>query len=588
VQMNPLSVYNAMYHDNRLPGTTMIIDLGAENTDLIIADTETIWMRSIPIGGNNFTETLVKSFKLNFAKAEELKRNAATSKYARQIFQAMRPVFADLVAEIQRSIGFYASVHRDSRIKRVLALGGTFKLPGLQKYLQQNLQLDVERLDTIAAAPSSDSKLAPTFNENILSIVSAYGLAIQAMGEGKITSSLLPQKIRREKLWKEKTKWFAAAAALFVVGTGLTLLPLGWEQAGIASTVDERQRIEEVKSQAQQLDSAWSAIEQEGGPDRQRIASIKSMLQYRRVWPNLLMDIHQTLPPQPEAMVSGDVQQVKQIPRGERDVILFEGLTAAYWPHAGAGINDDAELRRMAVNKPPTTPGQPGAPTMMMDPSMMGMEMYDMMDMGMGVAPPAADAGPAPEGRGFVVTVQCVSPSQRALQLFEEYAARLEQIKPDPNSPAGAPQRRYSIANAIVMDATQIRNNQQRLQRLTQEYQQAMQAKQQGAAGRPANFAPNMYSPQYDPGMMMMEMEEMMDPGMGMYNTPYTPFNPGQPGAVNDAENPAFQDRDTGEDIRNDWEATLVMLVVLDPRAPGEDGAEQLPEEGQEVTAAVP
>src|SRR5581483_11805816 len=123
VQMNPLAVYNAMYYDGRIKGTTMIIDMGAENTDLIIADGETIWLRSIPIGGNNFTEVLVKQFKLSFAKAEELKRTAAASKYAKQIFQAMRPVFADLVAEVQRSIGFYASVHRESRIKRVIALG---------------------------------------------------------------------------------------------------------------------------------------------------------------------------------------------------------------------------------------------------------------------------------------------------------------------------------------------------------------------------------------------------------------------------------------------------------------------------------
>src|SRR5436305_13654595 len=82
VQMNPLAVYNALQHDGRFDnGTTMVIDLGAENTDLLIADNDTIWMRSIPIGGNNFTETLVKAFKLNFAKAEELKRNSATSKY---------------------------------------------------------------------------------------------------------------------------------------------------------------------------------------------------------------------------------------------------------------------------------------------------------------------------------------------------------------------------------------------------------------------------------------------------------------------------------------------------------------------------
>jgi type IV pilus assembly protein PilM len=223
VQMNPLAVYNAMWYDQRLEGTTMIVDLGAENTDLIIADKDTIWMRSIPIGGNNFTQTLEKAFKLPFTKAEDLKRNAATSKYARQIFQAMRPVFADLVAEIQRSIGFYASVHRDSRIRRIIALGGTFRLPGLQKYLQQNLQLDVERPDNLAAGAPLDPKLASTFNENLLSVVGAYGLALQAMGESKITSSLLPGKIRREKLWKEKTKWFAAAAALFVVGTAVPL-----------------------------------------------------------------------------------------------------------------------------------------------------------------------------------------------------------------------------------------------------------------------------------------------------------------------------------------------------------------------------
>src|SRR6478672_10460147 len=206
VQMNPLAVYNSMYYDSKLDGTTMVIDLGAENTDLIICDNETIWLRSIPIGGNNFTDALVKAFKLNFVKAEDLKRNAATSKYARQIFQAMRPIFADLVAEIQRSVGFYASVHRDSRIKKIIAVGGTFKLPGLQKYLQQNLQLEVERLDTFGAGAPPDPKQAANFQDNILSLVSSYGLALQAMGEGnvKITSSLLPQRIRRERMWQEK------------------------------------------------------------------------------------------------------------------------------------------------------------------------------------------------------------------------------------------------------------------------------------------------------------------------------------------------------------------------------------------------
>src|SRR5581483_8975835 len=69
VQMSPLAVYNAMAHDGRIDGTTMIIDLGAQNTGLISADGETVWLRSIPIGGNSFTESLSKAFKVTFQKA---------------------------------------------------------------------------------------------------------------------------------------------------------------------------------------------------------------------------------------------------------------------------------------------------------------------------------------------------------------------------------------------------------------------------------------------------------------------------------------------------------------------------------------
>src|SRR3954466_8172700 len=335
VQMNPLAVYNALYYDQRVDGTTMIIDLGAENTDLIIADADTVWLRSIPIGGNNFTEALVKSFKLNFPKAEDLKRNAATSKYARQIFQAMRPVFADLVAEVQRSIGFYASVHRDSRIKRILALGGTFKLPGLQKYLQQNLQLEVERLDTISAAPSAESKLAPNFNENILSVISAYGLAIQAMGASKISSSLLPAKIRREKMWKEKTPLFGAAAALFAAGLGVSVGTWWLNSMSFNSSAAQaaHSRVESTLAEATQLDSDWGAIETATNPARQKIITIQSLLDYRSLWPKLISDIQSALPQSTKPqMASLDPAEIKKTPRAQRPIVLIDSISSDYHP----------------------------------------------------------------------------------------------------------------------------------------------------------------------------------------------------------------------------------------------------------------
>ena len=119
----------------------------------------------------------MKSFKLAFSKAETLRRTAATSKYARQIFQAMRPIFADLVQELQRSIGFYSSTHRDANVEKVVALGNAFLLPGLQKYLQQNLGLTVDKPETFQRAIPSAASGNETFKEQFLSFGAAYGLA---------------------------------------------------------------------------------------------------------------------------------------------------------------------------------------------------------------------------------------------------------------------------------------------------------------------------------------------------------------------------------------------------------------------------
>ena len=211
----------------------------------------------------------MKSFKLKFPKAEELKRNAATSKYGRQILQAMRPVFADLVAEIQRSIGFYASIHKDSHISRVVALGGTFRLPGLQKYLQQNLQLEVARIDRLGNSGGLDAKVAAAFSDNMLSCVSAYGLALQAMGDAAINSSLLPQKIRRERMWRNKTKWFATAAALVLAGTGVAYGSYYYlHLQDDKDHLNYGEKITRTLAQASALDNEWKTVSDSGGPDR--------------------------------------------------------------------------------------------------------------------------------------------------------------------------------------------------------------------------------------------------------------------------------------------------------------------------------
>lgn len=214
-QAGPMASYNAIKFDQPPPeGESMVLlDMGAVSTDLIVMTGNTIWSRPVPIGGNRFTEALVSAFKISFKKAEELKRSAASSKYARQIFQAMRPVFADLVSEIQRSIGSYTSNHREAHITRALGMGNAFKLPGLQKFLQQNLQIDFNKLSEFSKLATGSIGQSPEFVENQMSFAMAYGLALQGLDMSAVDSNLLPPEVRKALLWSKKKMWFAGAAA---------------------------------------------------------------------------------------------------------------------------------------------------------------------------------------------------------------------------------------------------------------------------------------------------------------------------------------------------------------------------------------
>ncbi|MDB5290972.1 MAG: pilM [Phycisphaerales bacterium] len=576
VQTNPLAVYNAMYHDERIKGTTMIIDLGAENTDLIIAEGESIWMRSIPIGGNHFTEALLKAFKLKFAKAEELKRNAATSKYGRQILQAMRPIFSDLVGEIQRSIGFYSSTHRDSRIQKVLALGGTFRLPGLQKYLQQNLQLEVTRIDRLAAATPAEARFAGMFNDNILSAVSAYGLALQALGEGKISSSLLPERIRREKMWREKTKWFATAAALFIAGTGVSIGSLYTHKLATESAPvkDTQARIDSVVSKAQRLDKSWAALENSGAEERGKITNLLALVSDRDVAAGIIQDVASSVPP------SGMTpEQIKATPRNKRRVIEHWGWTMRYDAdisrYLAPKMTED-EFNQQA-DKGTGTPqnynqynpsGGGAAPPMGYPGRFPGYGGYPGRPMrypypgagypGAGypgspamptapspsAPPPPTDPAAGPTQRGYLITVNCRTPYADASGLVTDTVIKYLRER---NQDSKNPPEHYSVMRVTLPSAVKLAMSDK--------------APQPHVKKPPIDFVPPPPPGNNGQGGQFQGFQQRQFPqGTGPNGQP-NPNEPVQP--PDQFADPLIK----GETMKEDYVVTVLIAVILDPPA---------------------
>ncbi len=406
VQSGPLAVYNAAYFEGMLgEKTTILVDLGTENADLVIATPNGLWTRTIPIGGNHCTEALVTAFKLSFSKAESLKRTVETSKYSRQIFQAMRPVFADIVQELQRSIGFYSSTHRDAEFGKVVGVGNGFKLPGLSKYLKQNLGMPVETpssFDKLAAPTGGDTS---ALDDNRLSFFQAYGLAIQGLDRSKVASNLLPREIAKQIVWKKKRPAFAAAAAALVLAGGLIWfrqtadrsalaaastgtedVDISLEQAddilngGSLSFPSPRATAKAILDAGQALKRALNNLSSQGSKERDQCETLVALQRNKTVIPTILQIVHDSIPAPDEAL--GQAQTPEEIekaiksaavPRTKREQVFIEKINMQYEPNLNEfvwksmvevedPINDpESELAGIKVEIICTTPNDGGA-----------------------------------------------------------------------------------------------------------------------------------------------------------------------------------------------------------------------------------
>jgi type IV pilus assembly protein PilM len=195
------------------------LDIGTDNSNLVITDGERIiWQRPIPFGGNHFTRALTKDMKLTFAKAEHLKRNATKSPDLKKILTSLKPVLNDFAGEVQRSLGYFTNTHRNAHVDYMVGLGNAFRLPGLQKFLSEKLQIDVRKVQKFNRLSGDTVLGGPAFTQNILSFAPAYGLALQGLNLAKLTTNLLPQDIQFERMIRSKKPWAVAAAACLLVG----------------------------------------------------------------------------------------------------------------------------------------------------------------------------------------------------------------------------------------------------------------------------------------------------------------------------------------------------------------------------------
>lgn len=361
IQTIPSAMYNFFHFDGDRKedekGATILVDVGAAKTDLIVVERHGSWSRNIPLGGNNFTEALVRAFKLSPAKAESLKRGAAASKHARPVFQAMRPVFAELVAEIQRSIGFYSSTHRDVELKKVVACGSAFRLPGLQKYLENNLTIEggVHKLEKFNRLVPTETSNAPVFTDNLLTFGPAYGLALQGLGLTKIRANLLPPDLARIALWKRKQPMFIATAATLLVAAIMPWTRNMLDNQALASGEDTSRQAASIVNTAKSLEAKFREAQTDTGAKKTNIDKVFELQKNKDLLPRIVAVVYEATPRVPEFEKLQTKEEIRTLiesnparfARSSRKQLTIESVQVKY------SKNIDAEERAAQAGPAP-------------------------------------------------------------------------------------------------------------------------------------------------------------------------------------------------------------------------------------------
>ena len=365
IQVGTLALYNYLCHDKfgQIPGSTdpieedeftIVLDMGADNTSLLATNGKKVWVRNIQIGGNQFTRALTKELKQTFAKAEHLKCNATKAEDPKQIFAALRPVFNDYVADIQRSIGYFSSVNKNAKIKKIIGCGNGFKLAGLQKFLQQNLQMDVERVEAFQGLVGDTVLNAQLFQENLPSFVVPYGLALQGLKITRLHTSLLPPEITSARMIRRKKPWMLTAAATLLLGLSTSVMGYGY----VLSTVSP-DRFKESEEAAKQyvdtkgrLKSDYDGAAGKNKAIREEAAKLVEPLAGRETWIELYKAINESLPRDlGDAVAEQDVQKRNRI---RIYSITAERLSDASTWFSALGEREKTSMLKADVDKAPS------------------------------------------------------------------------------------------------------------------------------------------------------------------------------------------------------------------------------------------
>lgn len=247
------SLLNAFkYNYPDYEGASLILDIGAKTSNVILVEGENFFVRSVAIGSENITRDFSTESKLRYPEAEQIKieqgfvglggayaepdneHQAAISKIARQ-------VMTRLSIQVNQAIQFFQKQQKGSKPARILLAGSASTMPYTAEFFNEKLSLEVEYFNPFRNI-TVDEEIAESLAPFAHGFGEVVGAAIRNGNQCPFEFNLVPKSSQQAKDFSRKQPWIFASAAVLAATLGvlgLLLMQITDESKSATATITE-------------------------------------------------------------------------------------------------------------------------------------------------------------------------------------------------------------------------------------------------------------------------------------------------------------------------------------------------------------
>jgi hypothetical protein len=280
-------------------GCSLLIDIGAKTSNVLLFEAGKYYGRSINVGSNAITQEFAAEAKLRFDDAEKFKlaegfvslggayeepddpKQAAVSKVARNVLTRLH-------LQVNQTVQFYRTQQGGAAPVRVFLCGGGSILPYASQFFQEKLNLPFDFLNpfrnieidpTVAVADLE--KVAQCFGEVV-------GVGLRNVAQCPVEFNLMPKASLNRQQFNSKKPFLLAAA--FVLAGGV--FASGWFHAKLTDA--RHDGLDNVKKQVDPLEHTKTTLEAEEAKLKRSLdeaAKLGEWLQARTLWSEMFSEL---------------------------------------------------------------------------------------------------------------------------------------------------------------------------------------------------------------------------------------------------------------------------------------------------------